>query len=260
MIQAEQAILKHLPPSSATLRLLKVGAALDQAALVQRRDLDVTTIDGAAADWQFAPASFDAVVGHNLDCDEDFLAAALQTLRPGGRLIVLQSQGQAGQAEVARLESAGYTRILVEALHQYALLRGEKPHGVQRTVDRIRQVADQQPGLSRPYVHLLIRQTPNKPVWALHPDEQVEWQAVALADDDGLRLLAFSSLPKAVAFMQPAVMQGLIVDVNKVGKFSRETALSWPLPLVLDPALDSLDDRRLATWAVDPQTAEQPDE
>ena len=50
-------------------------------------------------------------------------------------------------------------------------------------------------------------------------------------------LLAFSSLPNAVAFMQPAVIAGTIKDVNKVAKFSRATAQDWRV--LINPALDA---------------------
>src|SRR5690606_40606466 len=117
------------------------------------------------------------------------------------------------------------------------LFRSEKPHTAQRTIDRIAQVAGRDAAVDLErytgrYVHLLIRQTPNKPVWAMQPEDVIEWQAAAITGADGPALLAFSSLPKAVAFMQPAVVQGLIRDVNKVGKFRREVARSWTVPLL----------------------------
>ncbi|MCA9907939.1 MAG: hypothetical protein KC519_04760, partial [Anaerolineae bacterium] len=110
------------------------------------------------------------------------------------------------------------------------------------------------------YLYLLIRQTPNKPVWALREGETLAWQAVALTVDDQTALLAFSSLAKAVAFMQPAVLADHIRDINKVGKFSVQTAHTWALPLLLnpDPALLAAYPQTLLTF--DPATAEQPDE
>src|SRR5262249_6389829 len=145
-----------------------------------------------------------------------------------------------GHRLVVTLENAGYTRILVEPLSDQGgvLMRGEKPHTTPDTMERIRQVAvrDAESDLSTysgRYVHLLIQQTPNKPAWKLQPGEKIEWRALALAqpsvgaDETGRVALAFSSLPKAVSFMQPAVVAGAIRGVNKVAKFSRETAQGW---------------------------------
>lgn len=52
--------------------------------------------------------------------------------------------------------------------------------------------------------------------------------------------MAFTSLVKAVAFMQPAVLAGLIHDVNQMGKFRRETVEAWGRPVLVNPALDDL--------------------
>ncbi len=247
-----QIILKHLPPSGATLRLLDLAGMLDDDL---RPDLKIETVDGpSAAD------RYDAVVACDQWPDAALLADGLRSLRPGGRLILLESQGQAEQRLVDLLESAGYTRILIESLAAGGvLLRGEKPHTQQRTLDRIQQTAAQ-PEIRGPYVHLLIQQRPNKPVWTLRPGEAVEWRAVAVEQAGETHLLGFSSLPKAVAFMQPAVLAGLVRDVNKVGKFSRETASTWPLPLRLNPAVEDLSETTVLLWPVDPRTAQQPDE
>ena len=106
------------------------------------------------------------------------------------------------------------------------------------------------------YVYLLVTQTPNKPVWTLEAGEVIQWQAVTL---DGA-LLAFSSLPKAVGFMQPAVLAGRIHDVNKVGKFSVATARTWTQPVLLNPASDVLENGTVGRIEVDATTAEAPDE
>jgi hypothetical protein len=211
-----------------------------------------------------APSSFDAAAACDVDLTAELLAACLDALRPGGRLIVGLSSGRASAEPVTLLESAGYTRVLVEAvLAGSVLLRGEKPHTEARTVDRIQQVADRDDmntvaNFNGRYVHLLIRQTPNKPVWVLRPGEVVEWRAAAIAGDDEPMLLAFSSLPKAVALMQPAVMQGIIVDVNKVGKFSRATAQAWSL--LLNPDLERIAGKPILFVSIDPDLAEAPDE
>ena len=260
-----QAMLRHLPPSGATLRLLDVGGQCGAVFSARRKDLNITTMDGAVAGWQLAPDSFDAVVFQTPALADEFLAAVLAALRPGGRLIIGLLEGRSERRWVDLLDAAGYTRILVESAPGGVLVRGEKPHTEQHTVDRIRQVADRDTAsdlsaFKGRYLHLLIVQTPNKPVWALHPDERVAWQAVVASIEDTPHLLAFSSLPKAVAFMQPAVMQGLVGGVNKVGKFSRETAQSWPLPVLLNPELDSVAGHEISFWSLDPNTAETPDE
>jgi hypothetical protein len=262
------AMLKHLPPSGADLRLLDVDGAAGDFLARQRGDLQITNITGAVAEWRLAPDSFDAVTGLAVDLDVDFLRACLNALRPGGRLIVVAPDARMDDSWVRRLEQAGYTRILVEPVladGRGLLLRGEKPHSAVRTTARIQQVAGCDSGADLAtyngrYVHLLIRQTPNKPVWALRPDDVIEWYAAAVQIGDQTALLAFSSLPKAVALMQPAVTQGLIRDVNKVAKFNRDTARAWPMPILLNPALESLHGQSIVFCPVDPTTAEAPDE
>lgn len=243
------------------MRVLDLDSVFDETLRQQRQDLEVHSEDGTLAAGQVAPSFFDAVLAYDREADPDFLALALDALRPGGRLILLQSSAALDAAYVEILEQAGYTRILVEQQADDALLlRGEKPHVEQRTLDRIQVVAAQDADLRKPYVHLLIRQTPNKPIWALREDEDLEWAALALGTDADLQLLVFSSLPKAVAFMQPAVLQGRHLEVNKVARFKREIALSWPLPMLLDPPVEILAGESLSLWPVDPQSAEQPDE
>ena len=73
-------------------------------------------------------------------------------------------------------------------------------------------------------------------------------------------LLGFSSLPKAVGFMQPAVVTGRIQGINKVGKFDKARAMAWAWDVILNPKLDSIRDEQLAFVKIDPSTAEAPDE
>jgi hypothetical protein len=263
-----EVIAKHLPPSASTLRLLDHGGATRHVLGNLRDDLEITPAVGRdEANWSVAPNTMDAFVALDTQFEDiRFLEAALRVLRPGGRLIGIRSEDNPREAYVRMLENAGYTRILVEAVYNGVLIRGEKPHTEQRTLDRIQQVASRDANLldlasySGRYLHLLIRQTPNKPIWRLAPGEQIQWQALALENGSAPVLLAFSSLPKAVAFMQPAIMAGRIKDVNKVAKFSRETARQWTLSVLLNPRIGTLEDSMVALVPVDPQTAEAPDE
>lgn len=252
------AMAKHLPPSGASLRLLDVGGRTGAILATHRGDLDI--IEGVLPNSGLPADNMDAVAAFDYPFDREFLKHALITLRPGGRFIGVIPSGQVNETWVARLEEAGFTRILVEAALEAGgvLVRGEKPHTEQHTVDRIRQVADRDNGAGAAgrYIHLLIRQTPNKPVWALKDGEKVEWQAVAL--DGGQVFVAFTSLPKAVAFMQPAIMNGLITDINKVAKFSRETAQYWRL--MVNPTVEMLAGKSITFMPIDPDSAEMPDE
>jgi hypothetical protein len=210
---------------------------------------------------QLAPDSFDAITALDVPASDGFLHNALTTLRPGGRLILIHTDGAATEEHVRVLERAGFTRILVEPILDGVLLRGEKPHTEARTVDRILQVAEREEAADFTaykgrYVYLLVQQTPNKPIWALRDGERVAWRAVTVDD----ALLAFSSLPKAVAFMQPAVVAGLVKDINKVAKFTRETAQTWTQPVLLNAPVDVLHGRAVTLIDIDPATAEAPDE
>jgi hypothetical protein len=262
-------IAKHLPPSASSLQLVDVNGGAGEVLAELRGDLQVITVSQDAA-WDLPANSVDAVVAFGDALDERGLKLALDALRPGGRLIMTDPDGEVSAAKVDTLEGAGYTRILVDVgaecpMPLGVMMRGEKPHITEDTLERVQGVAekddvhtDLQTYKGR-YIHLLIQQTPNKPVWALKPNEKVEWQAVVL-DDAQPTLLAFSSLPRAVAFMQPAVMTGQVKDINKVAKFSKETALTWTLPVLLNPDVSALEGRRIARVSIDPDTAEAPDE
>lgn len=261
-----EAMVKHLPPSASQLSLLDVNGKAREILEKHRPDLAITVVEGS--EWGVPPQAFDAVTAFDDDLRGDLLDAALNALRPGGRLIVMSTTGDPGEHQVKTLEQYGYTRILVETgaecpLPVGVLMRGEKPHVTEDNNARVRVAADQDDDAQTldvfrgRYVLLLIRQTPNKPAWAIRADEPVTWEAVTL---DGA-LLAFSSLPKAVAFMQPAVLAGKIQDVTKVAKFSKDTARAWPLPVRLNPAPDILSDGvTVDTLTVDPDSAETPDE
>ncbi|KXK50886.1 MAG: hypothetical protein H3C32_03685 [Anaerolineae bacterium] len=104
-------------------------------------------------------------------------------------------------------------------------------------------------------VYLLIRQSPNKPAWALRADDELIWEAVLL---DG-RLLTFSSLSNAVAFMQPLILGGAHIGVSKVAKFRADVVASWNVPTAADPSPTGLDTAAIGMLRVDHTAAEPPD-
>jgi len=263
-----EAMAKHLPPSSANLRLLDIDGQSGDILAQRRHDLDIQIVPSKGVEtWTLAEGSVDAVVAYNIALDTSLLNRVLQVMRAGGRLTIVLPAGQVTSDYVDLLETHGYVRILVEPAvdNLGVLIRGEKAHTTDDTLQRIQQVATADGDMldlatfKGRYVHLLIRQTPNKPVWKLQPDEQIRWQAVAIRRDDVI-LLGFSSLPKAVGFMQPAVMENVIQDINKVGKFSKDTASTWSWSVLLNPTLDMIRDEALTWVEIDPITAEASDE
>jgi hypothetical protein len=264
-----EVMAKHLPPSAAELRLLDVGGVAEPALRSLRGDLEIETASLQVSDWTYAPNSVDAVIAYDVLLDAAFLDAVLSVMRPGGRLIVVHPAGEVDAAHVETLENADYTRILVEPAlpDSGVLIRGEKAHETDSTFERVQSVAQRDADtldldtFRGRYVHVLVQQTPNKPVWKLADDEQIIWHAIAVqTDDDSRALLAFSSLPKAVGFMQPAVMEGFVQDVNKVGKFSRDVAAAWSYDVLVNPTLDSVRGLSVTRIQLDPDTAEAPDE
>ncbi len=263
-----EAMRKHLPPSASSLRLLDVGGQTGHYLFEQRPDLAIEVASLYVPHWDYPPESIDSVVSYDLLLRPEFLSATFDVMRPGGRMIVVNPEASVDETIVKALEMMGYVRILVEPAvdGEGVLIRGEKPHRTSDTLARVQAVA--QADAERldlatyrgRFVHLLIQQTPNKPVWALQPDEPIQWQAVAVQFNGETHLLAFSSLPRAVGFMQPAVLEGFIRDVNKVGKFSKATAQTWELPVLLNPTLESLRGSEVHSLTVDPDTAEAPDE
>ncbi len=261
-----EAMAKHLPPSGASLRLVDV---LGKAAAIlreQRPDIEVVSAPRKLTNWRIEPDSVDAVTAYDSEPSPDLLNSAMRVLRPGGRLIILNSRLDPSEAYVKTLEAADYTRILVEVgaecpLPVGALMRGEKPHTEAHTVDRVKQVAAKDaPIRTARYLHLLIHQTPYKPVWRMTPDDTIMWQAVGVEGDGEVVLLTFSSLPKAVEFMQPAVMAGHITNVNKIAKFKWDVVKQWPYPTILNPSDEIFDTQAVAMLEIDRTTAETPDE
>lgn len=186
----------------------------------------------------------------------------------------------------AELTKAGFARVLTErAIRGYGVLsRGEKPFaGGLVTVDRIAQVASNSTSSSDfgegesiagmvsadlplairgKFVFLLVEQTPNKPAWALKPGEVIRWEAARVGGKcNGGKpyLLVFTSLPKAVQFMQPAVMSGFMVGINKVAKFDKGKAPAWRADVLLNPDFGMLRARdydfRVQRLPVDPGSA-----
>lgn len=274
------AALKHLPPSASSLRLIdwtdgSLGAELPYF----RSDLDIAR---HRPDADLPDESADAILSFAQALDAQTFAIGLGLLRAGGRLIAIDPAGEPDKSYVDRLEAAGYTRILVEAALDDpeiadtpigVLMRGEKPHTTDDTLARVRVASDRDgqndfDSYKGKFVHVLIRQTPNKPVWARKPDDEIVWDAVCLphapsgeGESVSQAVLVFSSLPKAVAFMQNAVLSGRIAGINKIAKFRAEIARSmWTFPVRLNPDPDALSENTIGFLRIDPAHAEQPDE
>lgn len=74
-------------------------------------------------------------------------------------------------------------------------------------------------------------------------------------------LLVFSSLVKAVAYMQGAGLAHQSEGVNKIGKFPAAVAQAWVLPLTLNPEFALVRDLPPGpAFEVDSQTAVRGDE
>ncbi len=244
---------KHLPPSSEQPRVL----ALSDAVADELRDRVELTF-GAARTGTLPPGQLDAVVGYAAPEQIPILG---RLLRPGGRLILATHADS--QRLLDALTHAGFIHCLVEPVGDLTLYRGERPPEggpLQRLETLSTSFESLYPatGHRPPSLFLLVTQSPNKSAWKLSPDEKLEWRAVTLLDPaTGLpALLAFSSLVKAVAFMQAAILARMITGVNKVAKFKAEVAQSWELPMILNPAFDNVRSVPLGpAYHVDPQMA-----
>jgi hypothetical protein len=263
-----EAMAKHLPPSASALRLLDIGGVAGETLLQLRPDLALETASLNLADWDYSPESFDAVVAYEILLKPNMLTAILGLMRAGGRLIIVNPFAPVDERPLNALEAQGYIRILVEsAVEGFGLLlRGEKAHQTADTLQRVQDIAQGDSDLldlatyRGRFLYLLVQQSPNKPVWALKADERISWKAIAIENAGQSHLLAYSSLPKAVAFMQKAVLEGFIRGVNKMGKFRKEIASHWPLPVLLNSTYESVRLKPLSFWELDPKTAESPDE
>ncbi|HRE47840.1 MAG TPA: hypothetical protein PLD47_08945 [Aggregatilineales bacterium] len=261
-------MLRHLPPSGERLHLIHLGDADSAAFFSQSRpDLHITQTPPLLT---FEPTSADALIAFNradtLTADNPpFLAQTRTVLRPGGRLILLdQDREDHFTRIVGVLEEAGFVRVLAERLPKGAgiLARGEVPYPNLTTLERIALSAERGgealPNRQREYLYLflLIRQTSNKAAWALTPADTLRWEAITAADGGGAAvLLTFTSLPKAVQFMQAAVKAGAIRDVNKIAKFSSEVAAVWTLPHMVNPTFEVARYAFTAPYGIDPASA-----
>lgn len=254
---------KHLPPSHSELIVWDTSGTLGQIIEAWRADLH----------WVIKPeGEVDAVL--MLDppspLSSAYIAELATPLRRGGRLIGIAQEGQPSREWVSTLEQAGLTRLLVEYLNEDEpalgiLLRGEKPWQTASTFKRIQEVAQADADrltlaeYQGSYLYFPLIQKPNKPVWKLTPDEIVTWDGLAWESIPSCRI-GFSSLPKAVGFMQSAVMRGLVQDVNKIGKYSRSTVANWQTALLINPLPEDCLSQTLILLPLNPQEAEQSDE
>ncbi len=233
---------KHLPPSAGLPRVLALD---DGAARELPAEIELTRGDPVG--------EFDAIVGY---APPDNLAALFQRLRPGGRLIL--SHDTHPQLLLTALAAAGFIHCLVESYGDVTLYRGERPP-IGPSVERLQTLNTHTSQLPH-FVFLLITQSPNKPAWTLAgaPGEQVHWRAATVIDPATGQptLLAFSSLVKAVAFMQAAILNSWMSGVNKVGKFRADVAQMWAWPFTLNPDFESVRALKIGpTYEVDSQTA-----
>jgi hypothetical protein len=243
-------ILKHLPPTSGgvpNVRALDERSRAWCAALAQKGDI---TLDSQRA--------VDATVAGDVARAEE--AAAL--LRPHGRaiFIVPASLRWTLQRSAEVLTAAGLVRILIEVVSdgEFLFARGERPAEQASPADPAGSNAqaeasqfdvlepDEAARLYR-HLYLLVRQQPPSRGWDdLPPD--ATWHALTLHDQASRRavLLAFTSLAKAVAFMQPAVVAGVIRAVNKLPRFESKQLLVWKQPVSVNPTFERLwEDPRL---------------
>jgi len=260
------ALLRHLPPSASALHVVDVGGACRALLTSLRPDLVIQTASLMVSDWSFPQSQTDAVTVFDMPLDAAWLTAALLILRSGGRLIIVQPAGAVDAAYGEILTQAGYIRLLIEPAvdGQGVLIRGERPHTTADTLARVQVAAGQDADaltletFKGRFIYLPVRQTPNKPPWKITPDDVVIWEAVMVGDTRAM--LAFTSLPKAVGFLQAAVLQSWLIGISKVAKFRRDVPLFAVHPIVLNPTLEAIRDQPRQFLAIDPQLAEVGDE
>ena len=232
---------RHLPPSAGLPRAL----ALDAEAAADLAP--VAEVVHAPPAGPLPAGPFDAVAGKAAPARVPDLLARL---RPGGRLI-LAAEAPAPGALLRALTEAGCLHCLVETAGALTLYRGERPPAG-TPLERTQALAEAEAAASAlqpsavdfksPFVFLLVTQSPNKPAWKLRPDEKVDWRAATVLDPatGAPALLAFSALVKAVAYLQAAILAGAAPGVNKVGKFPAAAAAGWGMPLLYNPAFETV--------------------
>ena len=263
LLDITQLILKHLPPSADLPRVCPLDDRSHRwcLALDRQRSIQIakdTNVDATVAS------------------DIVHVQAAVKSLRPNGRAIFVipNSDHIATEDIISALTISGLTRILTESVldHSFVLARGERPTDQERTTDRIAVIAQVEPTaieLLAPidaarrflHLHLLVMQQPPARGWDdVQPD--TTWEALSLQDTHSRQtvLLAFTSLVKAVAFMQSAVLAGAIHGVNKMPRVAAERLISWPYALMINPVFevlreDSRFDFKSPSISIDPALA-----
>ncbi len=237
-----QLILKHLPPSAGLPNVYACDERSRRWVMALQRQGHIT----------LNPEQVNDAV---LSSDLSFAGEAVRRLRPNGRAIFLipNTADVSGQEVVQALTSAGFVRLLSEAVldEAYLLARGERPTEQLHPVERIAAIAGLAPGTlellevkeaAERYraLHLLVRQIPPARSWS--DSMNVSWQAGTVRDiaADRTVLLAFTSLVKAVAFMQPAVLAGALRNINKLPRFEMVHLIKWGLPVIVNPVFEVL--------------------
>ncbi len=242
LLEITHLILKHLPPSADVPNVHACDERSRRWSMALERQGQITLNDQQMIDSVLAS-------------DLSFVEEAARRLRPNGRAIFLVPSALevSSEAAVQTLTAAGLVRILTEAVldEAYFLARGERPTEQPHPVDRIAAIAgsaldvvellepERAAGQYRA-LHLLVQQNPPARSW----DERVAitWRASTVREvrTDRRVLLGFTSLVKAVAFMQPAVLAGVIHNVNKLPRYEPVYLIKWGLPVIVNPAFERL--------------------
>ncbi len=236
-------ILKHLPPSASIPNVRVCDERSRRWGMSLERQGHITLGDDRPIDGVLAS-------------EMSFAPEAASILRPNGRAIFLvpNAADVSPEALAQTLTAAGLVRILAESVldDAYLLVRGERPTEHFRTTDRIAAIAQAATGAievvetekaAQQYrsLHLLVRQDPPARGW-IDAQPNLTWHALTVRDAqaDRVVLLAFTSLVKAVAFMQPAVIAGVMQNVNKLPRYETDQFLKWNLPLIVNPTFEAL--------------------
>jgi hypothetical protein len=242
LLDLTQLILKHLPPSADLPRVRPLDDRSARWCLALDRQGSIISVDDSEVDAAVASG-----IAHVQD--------AATSLRPNGRAIFLipNTEGIATESIVEALTANDLTRILIESVldHTFILARGERPTDQERTTDRIATIArieseaieilaiDQ---AAQRYLHLqvLVKQQPPSRGWAdMQPN--TTWEALTIqdADSDQFLLVAFTSLVKAVAFLQPAVLADVVHGINKMPRFETERIIGGQY-FIINPVFEAL--------------------